>query len=49
MGDKPTDKDYPPRTRPLAHWSDGNVDITGKPGPLPDPPEEPAADKEEEQ
>jgi hypothetical protein len=35
-------EEHPPRTRPLAHWSDGNTDITGKQGPPPEPEPEPA-------
>lgn len=33
------------RTRPLAHWSDGNTDITGKQGPQ---QEDPPPDEKEE-
>jgi hypothetical protein len=33
------------RTRNTAHWSDGNVDITGKRGPEPTPEPEPEPEK----
>lgn len=32
------------RTRPLGHWSDGNVSISGRRGPEPEPEE--AAEEE---
>lgn len=46
-----SDPDEFVRTRPLAHWSDGNVSISGRSGPEPEPQEsavgeQPEADTE---
>lgn len=35
-----------PRRRTTAHWSDGNVDITGKSGPEPAPVDPPVEEDE---
>jgi len=39
---------HPPRTRTTAHWSDGNVSISGRRGPEPEP-EQPEPDAEDDQ
>lgn len=43
-----SDPDEFVRTRPLAHWSDGNVSISGRRGPEPEPQEEPAEEDKPE-
>lgn len=42
-----SDPDEFVRTRPLGHWSDGNVSISGRRGPEPEA-EEPAEEEQPE-
>jgi hypothetical protein len=41
-------EEYPPRTRPLAHWSDSHTDITGKRAPDADQSPEPETETEQD-